>query len=550
MDCCGRSDIEIALMTQKVLLIVIDQFRADCINASTATMQSDSDGGNPAHNTLADAASLPNLHTLMREGMTFSQHYTVTTPCGPSRASLLTGLYAMNHRSIRNCTPLAGHHKTLGHYMRGVGVEPMLFGYTDASADPRERHPDDPDLKDYEGLAQGFAEMLRMRLESSGPWMGYLKRKGYEVPNNFDEFYRAQLDPATATEQDPDGSPIRSPARYSAQDSDTAFLTDRTIEGLSGREHSDWFSLVTFIRPHPPLVAPCPFNTRFAPSSLPSPNCASSIDQLCASHPFFDAYFSEPCNRGLFVGFDGNHRRLSSEHIAELRAVYLGLALEVDQHIGRLLDYLRETDQYNDTLIIVTADHGEMLGDQHQWGKNSPLDPALHIPLIIRDPRHPDSHGTTTNLMTESVDIAATVLDWSGCPKPPALNGQSLLPLIAGQSPPDWRSYVFAEAEIGEPDEPTRFQQAMGLSTEQANYAVLRSEQYKYVHFNGGVSPMLFNLKTDPLEYTNLAEKSAYAPVLLQLSRQMLDHRMSHAEHSLSRMKLTKRGVYSPDTGY
>lgn len=533
-------------MAQKVLLIVIDQFRADCINASLDADDLKSESKSVGGAGLAKFARLPNLQSLIRESMTFNQHYTVTTPCGPSRASLLTGLYAKNHRSVRNRTPLATHHKTIGTYMRTVGFEPMLFGYTDVSTDPRGRHPNDPDLKDYEGLAQGFSEMLRMRAESAGPWVGNLKLKGYNLPEHYWDLYRPELDVSTATEQDPAGSPIRSPARYTAQDSDTAFLTDRTLEALYGCADTDWFSMVTYIKPHPPLVAPAPFNTQFEPSSIPEPNRALSIEQLRASHPFFDGYFSEPSNTGLYMGFDGDFTRLSDEHVAELRAVYLGLAYEVDQHIGRLIHFLRETDQYEDTLIVVTADHGEMLGDQHQWGKSCPLDPALHIPLIIRDPKRPQSHGTVTDRFTESVDIAATLLEWSNGEQPQALNGRSLVPFLEGNTPENWRTHVYAEAEFGEPDKPTGIQQSLGLPVEQANYAVLRTELYKYVHFNGGLPPLLFDVKADPYENQNLAADAAYAQVLLQMSGMMLDHRMSHAEHSLSRLKLTESGVYPP----
>lgn len=534
-------------MAQKVLLIVIDQFRADCVSSllNEAASQGRSDSSSsqkPA--ALAAAVNMPNLQSLIRESMSFNQHYTVTTPCGPSRASLLTGLYAMNHRSIRNGTPLGAQHQSLGAHMRTVGFEPKLFGYTDASADPRMKHPDDPDLKDYEGLSVGFAEMLRMRLESAGPWVGYLKRKGYDIPDNYWDLFRPVLDPATATPEDPCGSSIVSPARYSAVDSDTAFLTDRTLEGLSACEGSDWFSLVTYIRPHPPLVAPHPFNSLIAPEAVPPARRALSIDELCASHPFFEAYFSEPSNTGLYIGFDGEHRHLSNLHTAQLRAVYLGLAFEVDQHIGRLMDFLRATGQYNDTLIVVTADHGEMLGDQHQWGKTCPLDPALRIPLIIRDPRRPESHGTSTDLFTESVDIAPTLMEWSGGKTAQAFNGHSLLPLLSGETPESWRSHIFSEAELGEPDSATRFQRTFGVRAEQCNFAVLRTQKYKYVHFNGGLPPMLFDLEQDPDENHNLAQKPEFSDILLKMSGMMLDHRMSYAEHSLSRAKLTPQGVF------
>lgn len=528
-------------MAKNILLVVIDQFRADCLT----TLNSDTDS-----RSLASSVELPHLRALMREGMTFKQHFTVTTPCGPSRASLLTGMYAMNHRSIRNGTPLGNHHKTLGNYMRGVGYEPMLFGYTDASADPDGRHPNDPDLKDYEGLSQGFTESLRMRLESAGPWVGYLKQKGYAVPTKYWDLYRSVLDDKTATSQDPLGSPIRSPALYKAEDSDTAFLTDRTLEALWAKTDVPWFSMVTYIRPHPPLVAPEPFNTIVAPHALPKPSGQLSIDEMKASHPFYEGYFSEPSSSGLYIGFDGDHGNLSDQHIAELRAVYLGLAMEVDEHIGRLVSFLKESGQYEDTLIVVTADHGEMLGDHGLWGKNSPMDPALRIPLIIRDPKNPLSHGTSTDSLTESVDIAPTLLDWCGGENAPGLDGKSLMPFLQGSSPAHWKTHVFAEAEMGEPDEPTRFQRALGLTAQNANYAVLRDQQFKYVHFNGDLPPMLFDMQNDPNEQHDLAQNAEYAAVLGQYAGRMLNHRMSHAEHSLSNMKLTVEGVFNSSNGF
>lgn len=529
-------------MTKNVLLIVIDQFRADCLAAVPSKSGS---------LTLSQCVELPHLRALMRDGMTFNQHYTVTTPCGPSRASLLTGLYAMNHRSIRNGTPLANHHKTLGTYLRSVGYEPMLFGYTDTSVDPNGRHPHDPELKEYEGLSPGFTEALRMRFESGGPWVGYLKQKGYPVPVRYWDLYRPTIDKTTASSQDPFGSPIRSPALYKAEDSDTAFLTDRTIEALWAKTDVPWFSMVTYIRPHPPLVAPSPFNTMIDPASLPKPTGGQrSIDELKAMHPFYMGYFSEPSNKSLYIGFDGNHENLSELHISELRAVYLGLAMEVDHHIGRLVEFLKQTGQYDDTLIVVTADHGEMLGDNGLWGKSSPMDPALRIPLIIRDPTLPSSHGISSESLTESVDIAPTLLDWCDAENSPALDGKSLMPLIKGDSPTSWRRHVFAEAELGEPDTPTRFERALELSASNANYAVLRDKQYKYVHFNGGLPPMLFNMQDDPAEECDLAGDAAHFDTLRQFASRMLDHRMSCAEHSLSNLKLTDKGLFSPSTRF
>lgn len=521
-------------MSDKVLLIVIDQFRADLL----------ADG-------LAQLAPLPNLQALISDATNFEQHYTVTTPCGPSRASLLTGLYAMNHRAVRNGTPLAKQHLTIGHHMRRGGYEPMLFGYTDISADPDGLHPNDPDLKNVEGLAPGFTEIVRHRLYSPGSWIGYLKAKGYPLSENFDDMYKPVLQKTTASEFYPDGSPIRSKALYSSDDSDTAYLTNRTIEELSVRESADWFAMLTYIRPHPPLVAPSPFNTMYSPESLPAPKRCGSLEALRASHPFYDAHFGAPSNHGLFYGFNGELERLNDHQVAELRAVYMGLAFEVDHHIGRVVDYLKDSDQYDDTLIVVTADHGEMLGDQWMWGKNAPLDAALHIPLIIRDPRQPDSFGQKVSAFTESIDVAPTLIDWIKTDTVNksfgSFNGSSLLPFLAGRTPADWRTYAFAEAELGELKQTTQFQEVTKLSASKANYAMLRKKEGKYVHFNGGVPPMYFDLKADPYEQRNIASNAKSSDALRYFSAMMLDHRMTYANHALSNSELTSEGLFTRD---
>ena len=123
---------------RNVLLVVIDQLRADCSGLV--------DGESP----LAGTAKMPNLRAFRSEAVSFERHYTVTSPCGPSRASLLTGLYAMTHRSVRNGAPLADGMDNIATEVRKSGFEPLLFGYTDTSPDPGVHDPADPELRSYE----------------------------------------------------------------------------------------------------------------------------------------------------------------------------------------------------------------------------------------------------------------------------------------------------------------------------------------------------------------------------------------------------------------
>ena len=216
-----------------ILFITLDQFRADLLAGA-----------------LAQVAPTPNLDRLARRGVRFVNHHTVTVPCGPARASLLTGLYAMNHRAIRNGTPLARHHATIATEARKAGYEPLLFGYTDQTPDPTGLDPEDPDLLTYEGVAPGFREIVEMRFEDPVAWPAYLRRQGYAIDTGANGKVANLYRPVAPGGRAPS---VADPAFYAARHSDTAYLTDMVIEALDLRRIRPWFAHVTYIRPHPPI---------------------------------------------------------------------------------------------------------------------------------------------------------------------------------------------------------------------------------------------------------------------------------------------------------
>lgn len=503
---------------RNVILIVIDQLRADCLRMKI----------NGRH-------VMPNLNEFMRSAVTFNRHYSVTSLCGPSRASLLTGLYAMNHRSVRNGTPLRSDITNIALEARRIGYEPLLFGYTDTSADPRGRHPNDPDIRFYEGVMTGFNEILEMRLESGGyAWRAHLLGQGYELPPP-DRFYASPEHDAEA------GPRPRDPAFYRAGDSDTAFLTDSFLGQLSVRSGRPWFAMLTHIRPHPPLIAPRPYNRMHDPNGVPPPERLASAGEEAAVHPFMAAAMKRHPVKGM-IGECGC--RLDNESVAdmaELRSVYYGLASEVDHHVGRVIRFLEDSGQLDGTLVVITSDHGEMLGDHRLWQKTSYHDAAFHVPLIIRDPDRVRMHGGEVDEFTESVDVVPTVLDWLSGDIPSAMDGLSLLPHLEGRRPEGWRDSIVAELDFGEPDSPTEIQRELGLGLREANLTLLREKRFKLVHFNGGLPPLLFDMASAERETRNLASDPAKAGELLRMTSKLLDHRMRNADRTLSDMKLTER---------
>ena len=146
-----------------ILFITADQWRGDCLSAV----------GHPCLKT-------PNLDRLAADGILFKQHFAQATPCGPSRASLYTGMYLLNHRSVNNGTPLDDRHTNVALEARKAGYNPLLFGYTDTSVDPRQCAPSDPRLQTYVGVLPGMTPVIHGDFNSL-PWLADLKAKGYVV---------------------------------------------------------------------------------------------------------------------------------------------------------------------------------------------------------------------------------------------------------------------------------------------------------------------------------------------------------------------------------
>ncbi len=504
----------------KILFIVCDQFRADLITGD-----------------LASHVKLPNLQAFRKDAMTFSNHFSVTSPCGPARASLLTGLYAMNHRSVRNGAPLSDSITNLALEMRRCDYEALLFGYTDTSRDPRGKPADDPVLQNYEQVLPGFSECLEMRMDYGGtPWHADLRAKGYTVPDRQNFYVPVPADPGKAPQLD-------DPAFYRAQDSDTAFLTDQFLGQIPDHAGQNWLAMLTYIRPHPPLVAPAPYNRMYAAKDLPLPRRMASVEREIAVHPYMAAALQKPRMDSIVQGFKGRLDQTNDTDIQTLRAIYLGLASEIDAHFGRIIRHLKDRGEYDDTIIIFTADHGETLGDHYMWGKQNPYDASFRVPLIIRDPTCPNGHGTDIQALSESIDLTPTILDLAGHTDPTTMDGNSLRPFLSGQQPAHWRDCVHLELDYGEPDSETVWQKATGVPFHQANLAILREHRFKLVHFNGALAPLLFDLASDPHEMADLATDPAHAETLLRMTRKLLNLRMQWADRTLSDMKITPGGI-------
>jgi arylsulfatase A-like enzyme len=467
-----------------VLFVTLDQFRADAMGVAGHAL-----------------VRTPTLDALADCSVRFANHYSQAAPCSPGRAALYTGTYQMNNRVVANGTPLADRFDNVARVARRSGYDPTLFGYTDIGIDPMQAEgPNDPRLDAYDGLLPGFVEGLRLP-EDQGPWLEWLAELGYDVPTSWIDALR--------------GEPDR-PAEHSH----SAFLTDRVLQWLAD-QGSGWFAHVSYLRPHSPYAAAGEYSSLYDPDDVQLPIAPSA-----SRHPLHDAAL------GL------SHVAAPTDEAAmrRLKAQYYGMVTEVDFQLGRVLDAIRARGEWDVTAVVVTADHGEQLGDHGLLEKLAYFEESYHIPLLVRDPRHAEAHGRVVTAFTENVDVLPTVCGLLDAEVPSQVDGLPLSAFLQGDGEPpwwrdaahwewDWRYLFIGAGPSGWP---------LDRRLERQNLAVVRTATHAYVHFGDG-SWRCFDLESDPTWRTETEDPA----VVLGLVQSLASWRQEHLDRTYTSMLLT-----------
>ena len=472
-----------------VLLITLDQFRGDCLSAA----------GHPVVDT-------PALDHLAANGVRFGRHYSQAAPCAPGRACLYTGMYQMNNRVVANGTPLDARFDNLAKAGLRAGYDPVLFGYTDQSIDPRQSSgPDDPRMQHYSGILPGFRPVLHIP-DDHQVFLDWLTALGYrDLGGGYDA--------------------IRSEPTRPAEHSLSAFLTDHALEWLHEQPtDTPWFAHLSYLRPHPPYTAAGHFATMYDPADVALP-----LEPTADRHPLHEA----------FLSIDGAVAPTGEAELRQLRAQYYGMISEVDSQLARVWQTLHDLDMWDDTLVIVTADHGEQLGDHGLVGKLGWFDQSYHIVGIVRHPHHTGPHGSVVDAFTENVDLFPTICDAMGVDVPVQCDGLPLTPFLRGEQPPWWRTAAHWEFDwrdtfIDSGDHPWPWDRRL----ERQHLATIRDERGAYVQFADG-SWRCFDLAADPTGRTELHDPA----VVLDYAQQMLLWRSHHTDRTLTDMLVVNGGV-------
>ncbi|MEY2552547.1 MAG: hypothetical protein QOC57_407 [Ilumatobacteraceae bacterium] len=466
-----------------ILLITLDQFRADCLSCA----------GHPVVRT-------PALDHLAANGTRLSRHYSQAAPCSPGRAALYTGTYQMNNRVVANGTPLDTRLDNIALAARRAGYAPALFGYTDQGVDPRYvTDPTDPRLSTYEGVLPGFDPVLDM----SGwqlPWLQWLNGHGYDFP-----------DPISA---------LRLEHERPVELSTSTFLTDAFL-GWLDEQHEPWFAHLSYLRPHPPYSAAGEFSTMYDPASCPPPLPVPQV-----RHKVVDALLHSPAAAPT-----------DAAEVAKMQSQYFGMISEVDAQLARVWSALTERGEWDNTVIVVTSDHGEQLGDQGLVQKAGFYESSYAVLGIVRDPRF--DTVDVIDEFTENVDIMPTLCEAMGIAVPAQCDGFPLTPFVRGERPNLWRDAAYYEWDwrdvfIPHGDHEWPWDRRL----ERQNLAVRRSRERAFVHFGDG-SWRCFDLAADPTWQTEVTDTS----VVLGEAAAMLSWRSRNLDRTMTGMLLQDGGI-------
>ncbi len=496
-------------MPVNVLFITTDQYRGDSLSYL----------GHPLVET-------PVLDGLCERGVCFANHWSVGAPCGPGRASLYTGTYLHHHRSVLNGTPLDTRFTNFALEARKAGYDPVLFGYTDVSVDPRTVPSDDPRLLSYEGILPGLRPIVNDPDDAGSlEWARWLSRRGRDVPSNVKKLY----EPDTSFPGASGHAPSWAPAQFDRDETETAFMTSELIDWLGANADKPFFVHLSYIRPHPPYRNPAGYHDLYSADDVPR----------FAGHP---SRAAERAFHPLTNGLLGLAQVASPDDEGErrqLRATYHGMQAEVDAQLGRLLGYLAASGLDAETLIVLTSDHGEMGGDHWAFEKLGYFDESFRVPLIVVDPRPTadSSRGLTVEAFTESVDVTPTLLDLVGCEIPLQVDGASLRPFVEGdgEPPEHWRTEAHFEWDFRNPSRQVA-ERVFGVPSAQCCHTVLRGRETKYVQFGTDpevLPPILFDLQSDPDQLVNVWSDLEFAPQLQDALERLVRWRMRYDDATL-----------------
>lgn len=437
-----------------ILVYCTDQQRFDTIGAL----------GNPYVRT-------KRIDRLAREGTAFTHAYCQSPICTPSRSSFMTGLYPSRLHNTRNGNDTFPQDSPplISKMLADAGYICGNVGKFHLTASGGRTEPRLDDGYHY----WKFSHAPRDDWEEGHDYADWVREKGGDLDAM--RHSRDRVDPAFHQ---------------------TTWATDRSIEFLSRYGGKPWFLTVNIYDPHPPFIPPRAYADKFDAQSMPGAHHRASdkVTQEALKGADFQTAYRSPAEG------DGK----------EEQALYYAMIAQIDDQFARLLQGLEDSGQKDNTLIIFTSDHGEMLGDHGLMYKGCRFYEGLvRVPLIFNFPGVIRANLQADGLV-ELLDVSATILDYAGIDIPDYFQGRSLRAVLEGKAKGD----VFRESVRCEYFDALHSQFTGGTGTFATMY---RRGKFKLSLYHGLNAGELYDLENDPWEHENLWDSPEHQAVKYEL---------------------------------
>ena len=414
-----------------------------------------------------DFVKTPNLDRLAERGIQFTQCTTNCPVCAPSRIAVASGLQPVRLGALGNNNFLPRTATTYYQRLRDHNYYVGCVGKLDLAK------PDGYNGRDGDRPATymwGFTHPVEVEGKShagrgripQGPYNHFLKEKG--LLDAFVDDYSARSGPASCH--------------------DSVLPTEAFADTYIGQRSVQWIEdipddfpyhlFVSFVGPHSPFDPPTEYADRYRNAEMPAPIPATS--------------------KGKPRNIESSRKGLTGAEILKTRRQYCAYIELIDAQIGEILDAVEKRGMMDNTYIIFSSDHGEMLGDHGLYGKSVPYEASLRVPLIVAGPGI--EGGRVSAEPVELIDTNATICEWAGLPPQENIDAQSLGPVLRGETD-DHRTESVSQIR---------------------NFRLIRTKTHKLIENQNDINE-LYDLKNDPDELNNIANENS--DIAKKLSRRL-----------------------------
>ena len=449
----------------------------------------------------------PNIDRIAKEGVRFTNSFVANSLSGPSRACLLTGKHSHKNGFTDNTKTFNGGQQTFPKLLKQAGYQTAIVGKWHLTSDPtgfdywniligqgdyyNPYFIDNGEKKQIEGYATNITtdlaiDWLDQKRDKDKPFCLLLHHKAPHrtwMPDTCDlDLYNDVVFPIPETFYD------KYEGRIAASEQEMSIIEDMDlVYDLKLADKENEIHTKTGLE-----KAGRAMYNRMNP------------DQKAAWDKHYDPIIK-----------DFKERKLSDKALAEWKYQqymhdYIRVIHSVDRNVGRVLDYLEKNDMLDNTIIVYTSDQGFYMGEHGWFDKRCMYEESMHTPLIMRLPTGFDKRGDIPQ-MVQNIDYAPTFLELAGAEIPADMQGESLLPLLKGENPADWRTSMYYH-----------FYEYPAEHMVKRHYGV-RTDRYKLIHFYNDIDSWeLFDLQNDPHEMNNVYGQKEYEPVVKDMKQELL----------------------------